>query len=393
MLRCIITHMLGIDVQFCHLLQRATPLAIVRILEWISGCRPFHLFLNSRLNVVCLRSDIHLFLDHGGIVFLPLPDVLKALERLVTHNLSCTDWDKRHRYDSSEFDPLLGKPTYIYRVKVLPTMTKTRAWSRINLEGSKETDTFTHFEYPFTQPELQAIESHIHPFFVCAHIGQQVDGLLGKNNLKDDERAQHVAAFQSDDDLAFVLRLTQQWFTQGEINVPSEFLNAIPPTGANAPDDTSPFDDYGKHGKGKTALKHRKANTAPNLTRAKSNLGSKMPVFAPKARPMPFKLFRLEAPTGTLLNQAFKVAQDALTKLKNPFIKLEDLSMNRRTRSATASVASVPASSNISEHSSSSRSPSPCPPEKGKANQGRKKPDVNDYDGAGMATGPSGHRH
>lgn len=61
--------MLGIDVQFCHLTQRATPTEIVcissllaysylividqvRNLEWVSGCLPSQLFLNSRFNMV-----------------------------------------------------------------------------------------------------------------------------------------------------------------------------------------------------------------------------------------------------------------------------------------------------------------------------------------------------
>ncbi|KAE9392027.1 hypothetical protein BT96DRAFT_1023784 [Gymnopus androsaceus JB14] len=401
MQRCIITHMLGIDVQFCHLLQRATKLAIVRVLEWVSGCRPYQLFLNSRSNVVCLRADIHPFLDNGCLVFLPSPDVLDALDRLVTHNLSCTDWEKRHRYDSGEYNLLLGQTTYTYRVKVLPMMPKNRVLSRVSLEGSKATkftegDTFTHFTYPFMEDELQAIESHIHPFFVCAHIGQQIDALLGK--LEDDKRVELLKELRKDRDLAFSFRLTEGWFTGEGINAPSEFLNAIPPmpTDANAVDDTSPFNDYGKNAKGKKRARTgpRKANTEPALdpARAKLNPGSKMPILASKARSMPFKLFRLEAPTGALLDQAFKVAWDALTKLGDPLIKLEDLSMNRRTRSATASVASVPASSNISEHSSSSMSSSPCPSEKGKVSQERQRKNSDlDDDRAGIVAGSSGH--
>ncbi|KAE9395578.1 hypothetical protein BT96DRAFT_142180 [Gymnopus androsaceus JB14] len=111
MLRCIITHMAGIDIQFCHLLQRATKLAIVRVLEWISGCLPFQMFLNSRLNVVCLRADIHPFVDRGGIVFVPRRDVLEALDTLVRHNVTCSaDWKKRYRYDDSKVCSLTFYP-------------------------------------------------------------------------------------------------------------------------------------------------------------------------------------------------------------------------------------------------------------------------------------------
>ncbi|KAE9390711.1 hypothetical protein BT96DRAFT_945936 [Gymnopus androsaceus JB14] len=350
MLRCIITHMLGIDVQFCHLLQRATSSAIVRILEWISGCRPFQLFVNSRFNVVCLRADIHPFVDHGGIVFLPLPDVLAALERLVIHNISCTNWDERHRYNSSKFDPLLGKATYTYRVKVLPTMAKHR-----------------------------------------------VDGLLARKSPQ--ERGALLAELLIDEDLQLVYDFTVGWLIGEGMNIPSDFINTIPPIpkGADAVDDTSPFDDYNKNEKGKGRVKRRKANTepAPELPRVKSNPGSKMPSLAPKARSsrsMPFKLFRLEASTGTLLDQAFNIARDALTKLKNSSIKLEELRMECRTRSATASVASIPPNSNISEKSSplSERSESPSPRERAKANQGRQCYVDNDA-GAGMVADSSGH--
>ncbi|KAE9392356.1 hypothetical protein BT96DRAFT_944715 [Gymnopus androsaceus JB14] len=84
--------------------------------------------------------------------------------------------------------------------------------------------------------------------------GQQIDGLLTK--LDDDERIELLKELQKDRDLAFALRLTQQWFIPGEIEVPLAFMNAIPPLpqGANAVDDTSPIDDYGKNKKGKNHL-------------------------------------------------------------------------------------------------------------------------------------------
>ncbi|KAE9399495.1 hypothetical protein BT96DRAFT_920142 [Gymnopus androsaceus JB14] len=356
MLRCIITHMAGIDIQFCHLLQRATKLAIVRVLEWISGCLPFQMFLNSRLNVVCLRADIHPFVDHGGILFVPCRDVLEALNGLVIHNISCTaDWEKRHRYDDSKYSSLLGQPTYKYRVKT----------------GFTEGKTFTHFVYPFTQPELQVVESHIHPFFVCAHIRQQVDGLLG--SLDDAKRAEFLKELRYDRDLTFALRLTRDWFTQDNINIPSDFLNAIPPIpmGANAPDDSSSADDYGK--RQRKRFKGRKANTEPipNLRQTKSNPGSRKPP-SPKRMLSSMKsiLCQLETPV-TETTRAFKVARDALAKL-SPLITLKEVNMNRRTlRSATASVASVPASSNISEHSLSSRAPSPSPSQRAADKKGK----------------------
>ncbi|KAE9383313.1 hypothetical protein BT96DRAFT_929881 [Gymnopus androsaceus JB14] len=359
--------MAGLDVQFCHLLQRATKLTIVRVLEWISGCLPFQMFLNSRFNVVCLRADIHPFVDHGGVIFLPLADVSEVLDNLVTHNLSCSaDWEKRYRYDDSKFSPLLGQKTYTYRVKVLPMMEHNRVWPRVNLEGSKEDGftegkTMTHFVYPFMQPELQAIESHIHPFFVCAHIRQQVDGLLARK--KPHEQAELLEEMQNDEDLKFILDLTNTWFTQ-DSNIPSSFLNAMPPMppmGPNAPDDTSPPDDYGKHQRKRPG--GRKANTEPmpDLHRMKSNPGSRKPP-SPKRMLSSMKsiLCQLEAPVAQT-TQAFKAAREALTKL-NPLITLKEVNMNQRTlRSATASVASVPASSNISEHSLSSREQSPSP--------------------------------
>ncbi|KAE9399497.1 hypothetical protein BT96DRAFT_993960 [Gymnopus androsaceus JB14] len=78
---------------------------------------------------------------------------------------------------------------------------------------------------------------------------------FGRKDKPTYEPAENLAAFKSDDDLAFVLCLTDRWFT-GE---------GIDTKGANAVDDTSPFDDYGKNEKGKNLLK-RVANLVAKPT-------------------------------------------------------------------------------------------------------------------------------
>ncbi|KAJ3820460.1 hypothetical protein F5880DRAFT_1704391 [Lentinula raphanica] len=191
--RCIITHLAGIDVQFCHLLARATGAEIIQKLEWIAGVLPCRLFVNSRFNVICLKSEIHILADNGGFIFLPSRPVLEALNELTRWNSDRTSWKDRRRYNKEH--PALTAKSYTYRM-IPVNMPPNRRFSRIQLTKSKDgqwveaKDVWKDYPMSFEHDDLQKIELHAHPFFICCHALQQivrlekVPGKLGDQWMK-----------------------------------------------------------------------------------------------------------------------------------------------------------------------------------------------------------------
>ncbi|KAJ4000258.1 hypothetical protein F5050DRAFT_1732798 [Lentinula boryana] len=100
--RCIITHLAGLEVQFCHLLARGTKPEVIRNLEWVAGLLPGRLFVNSRFNIICLKGDMHTLADNGGFILLPTQAVLSSLFTLSQWNMVRRDWKTRRRFDNNE---------------------------------------------------------------------------------------------------------------------------------------------------------------------------------------------------------------------------------------------------------------------------------------------------
>ncbi|KAF5392685.1 hypothetical protein D9757_000918 [Collybiopsis confluens] len=57
--QCVITHLEGLEVEFCHLLKRTTPPDLIRRVEWFLGLSPGTLFVNTRYNIICFIKTIH----------------------------------------------------------------------------------------------------------------------------------------------------------------------------------------------------------------------------------------------------------------------------------------------------------------------------------------------
>ncbi|KAJ3755398.1 hypothetical protein EV360DRAFT_85950 [Lentinula raphanica] len=188
--RCIITHVAGIEVQFCHLLARSTEGEIIRRFEWVAGLLPGELYINSRYNIICLKAEIHILMDNGGFILLPSREVLEALEALRHWNTNRPGWNDRRQFNESTEHPALRATSYTYRFIPLPNMPANRKFSRIELTKNKhgklvEIDPAQWNDYTADfgrYPELQKLKSHAHPFFVCCHAYQQITNLL--NNPK-----------------------------------------------------------------------------------------------------------------------------------------------------------------------------------------------------------------
>ncbi|KAF5370188.1 hypothetical protein D9757_010610 [Collybiopsis confluens] len=264
--RCIITHLEGLEVEFCHLLRRTTDPEQIRRLEWYFGLPPGTLFVNTRWNIVCLVKEIHTYFDRAGFILIPKDNaVMSSLHTFSEHNFDASVRGQRYRYDEldelSKYIPVVAQETttpsgsitppnppqvsqavppsnspvptpppkaatYKYRITVLNNIPKNRRWSRLILKGSKEsgfqeTTTYKDYHYPFTDPDLQDIESHVHPVFALAHARQNLDLLSEEERLK---------LFIDEPAIQTILQLTEGWFhseNSASVRIPldmSDFL-------------------------------------------------------------------------------------------------------------------------------------------------------------------------
>ncbi|KAJ3831902.1 hypothetical protein F5878DRAFT_667068 [Lentinula raphanica] len=227
--RCIITHLAGIDVQFCHLLARGTKSEVIRKLEWISGLLPGELYVNSRFNIIRLKAELHILADNGGFILLPSTEALESLDDLGKWNRKRLDWNNRRRFNDPK-EPALTAKTYTYTF-IPMNMPPNRKFSRITLTTDDtgkvaEVDgAWTDYSMHETIPrnsDLESLELHAHPFFVCCHAYQQMDRLR-KNSKKGVEWAQFLFKLVSaNEEILLLDRMMSGWFGN-ELVVPDFF--------------------------------------------------------------------------------------------------------------------------------------------------------------------------
>ncbi|KAJ3797068.1 hypothetical protein GGU11DRAFT_98919 [Lentinula aff. detonsa] len=181
--RCVITHIAGLEVQFCHLLARGTKPELIRNIEWVAGLLPGRLFVNSRFNILCLRGDIHVLADNGGFILLPTQAALNSLIALSQWNMGRPDWRTRRRFDNSrEHHSELMAESYTCRFMQL-NMPPNRKFSRIKIIKTQSGElvevagSWTDYFPPFVDSDLQEVCVHAHPLFICCHARQQIHRL------------------------------------------------------------------------------------------------------------------------------------------------------------------------------------------------------------------------
>ncbi|KAF5392759.1 hypothetical protein D9757_001030 [Collybiopsis confluens] len=101
--KCVISHVEGREVEYCHLIERRTNPEQIRRFGWFFGLSPGTFFVNSRRNIICLTKDIHVFFDHGGFLLLPTEGaVWDALLEMNKHNRDLQEGERKR------FDELVG---------------------------------------------------------------------------------------------------------------------------------------------------------------------------------------------------------------------------------------------------------------------------------------------
>ncbi|KAJ3968867.1 hypothetical protein EV361DRAFT_1035431 [Lentinula raphanica] len=232
--RCIITHVAGIEVQFCHLLARSTEGEIIRKFEWVAGLLPGELYINSRYNIICLKAEIHILMDNGGFILLPSREVLEALDSLRHWNTNRPGWNDRRQFNKSTEHPALRATSYNYRFIPLPNMPSNRKFSRIELTQNEDGELvemdpaqWNDYTADFGRyPELQNLRSHAHPFFVCCHAYQQITNLLNNPKTPRTLRDKFRRLEYANEDILFLHDFTAQCFNS---EVPAFFnTNSVP---------------------------------------------------------------------------------------------------------------------------------------------------------------------
>ncbi|KAF9521889.1 hypothetical protein CPB83DRAFT_162875 [Crepidotus variabilis] len=143
--RCLVTNFEPDGtIQYAHILPRA--FGKVTQLEYHWGIKYGCLNVDTRLNVIRLRSDIHQHFDRGSILFLPS-------EKIVGRYL---------------LDPqaAIEETTYHYTLVALRNV-QTVPLTRRNIPP--QPTSLQNYEYPFES--FPVLESHAHPRFMIMHVG------------------------------------------------------------------------------------------------------------------------------------------------------------------------------------------------------------------------------
>ncbi|KAE9382939.1 hypothetical protein BT96DRAFT_930105 [Gymnopus androsaceus JB14] len=216
-LRCVIT-LVGLilakdftgnptDVEACHGIEKGTAQKWLRVLEWYFGLDPSTLNVNSRWNIILLRSDIHKWYDSVGFILIPTDqDVLNAVNEIVAHNSKCQDPRERRHFQST-------------------TILKQQRFS----DGEDTGDAILH-KYPFNDVCFQSIESHLNPFYALAHARHQINKGMKRGLLNMQEVMLKQANNTVYEALQYVITITENW--EAPETIPESFRNAglKPPT-------------------------------------------------------------------------------------------------------------------------------------------------------------------
>ncbi|KAG7089015.1 hypothetical protein E1B28_010728 [Marasmius oreades] len=171
--RCLITLESGAynsDLNFCHLVARTTDRMLLRALEYAIGLYPSTLFLNSYLNLIILKVDLHHTYDNGRFLLLPQLSVLREILTYLQRNeavLLTKDKEKfyqkfsRHVWTYEFLNVSYDPERSINRKRI----DETKVIGGLNRFANA--DGYIECRYPFDQPVLSNLESHGHPLFMA----------------------------------------------------------------------------------------------------------------------------------------------------------------------------------------------------------------------------------
>uniref|UniRef100_A0A0W0FQE3 HNH nuclease domain-containing protein n=1 Tax=Moniliophthora roreri TaxID=221103 RepID=A0A0W0FQE3_MONRR len=162
------------DNHFFHMARRSTPRKMLNHLEpqWGKGLNTLN--VDSSSNIGVIQANHHKAFDSGAFMFIPTAEVIESIMAHVEVPGIKEPFDEKfnNEFWTYSFIPLSFNPDRSIFIKHIDENTP-----------SDKTDKFvnapdyTVCSYPYEHPMIQAIESHIHPFFVILNAGEKIAAL------------------------------------------------------------------------------------------------------------------------------------------------------------------------------------------------------------------------
>ncbi|KAK7443210.1 hypothetical protein VKT23_015807 [Stygiomarasmius scandens] len=203
--RCMLTMESGLfnrDLNFVHFLPRTISPWIA--LEYAWGLYPGQINVDSYMNLAIMRTDLHHSFDFAVFLFLPSLGLLKKILSYSTKNSKSVKTK-----DKQMFLDAFSDKTWSYRFLSISfdkdrSIHRRKATSAIRSDNhTDEANEYERFDYPFDHPDLQNIESHVHPFFVTVNAYIQLL-FLPKNERE--------ALLKKEKSLRIVKEIGELWF-------------------------------------------------------------------------------------------------------------------------------------------------------------------------------------
>ncbi|KAF8434167.1 hypothetical protein L210DRAFT_3506796 [Boletus edulis BED1] len=222
--RCLITNRPK-AVELCHLVAKATDHETLTKLEYVWGEGYQQLNVDTKRNLLHLRSDWHHLFDTSEWMLIPKVEVVKELSKNYL--------EEKHETRN------LTQETYQYYF--LPTPRFKEPICRF--PDVNQSQHQTHFP-PFTN--LGLLESHIHPQFVIFNTGKKLRNSPLGDTFRMVSFLQQMVPREDDagDMLDDILRLYIAWT---EANIPADYCNLIGTSKRARPPSEGGQDDRSQH--------------------------------------------------------------------------------------------------------------------------------------------------
>ncbi|KAJ7491085.1 hypothetical protein FB451DRAFT_1221985 [Mycena latifolia] len=171
------------DVQWAHLLHRATKGDELTTIEWHFGMPYYTFFIDTRFNLVALRADLHILMDADQWTFVPdyqtIRIVLEWLEKVHGGNSQSNPIAKLWvASDSTKEHPMLKIHQY-YMLPLHDALKTVALYRRANVSAPFDANVAEQrHTFPFNK--VGRLSSHVQPHFAIYAAGKKLAAMEKK---------------------------------------------------------------------------------------------------------------------------------------------------------------------------------------------------------------------
>ncbi|KAF7315844.1 HNHc domain-containing protein [Mycena indigotica] len=158
--------------QACHIIARRTKSGLLTIIEWKWGMRYMTLYIDSRFNIILLKSDWHILLDSNNWVLIPHRKWISRVREWMDDFediYNATDVDKSRRRPITE---IYSQKDQVFEYFMLPLTEDMQRAVITRYAEPNVPDVVTVYKYPFT--DLPVLRSCCRPHFVMFSAGEKL---------------------------------------------------------------------------------------------------------------------------------------------------------------------------------------------------------------------------